>query len=176
MNRALLPRDCGDRSGDSRGQSGHRGLVPRAVRLVGGTPVAPAERQKPPRLNPGGSWRLLPLYPTSYALGALSILCFGGRYDQAHFLAISSGQESPHGMRLPARRFHQLLGGDTVRPPEQVQDHGGFAALASLGGFSWLWALSSLRWPSWATCPSSAQRGRAVAGRAPFWWLWVSCP
>jgi len=61
-----------------------------------------------------------------FAQGALHML-------EPQLLTDRSGKKTPDRMGQPARGFHQILGCDSARPLQQVQDPGGLAAVASLG-------------------------------------------
>src|SRR5260221_7901482 len=55
---------------------------------------------------------------------------FDRRDVQAHLLAKAPGQEAAHAVRLPAGSFHQGLEGRPAGTLQQVENLGGFAALA----------------------------------------------
>src|SRR3984885_6195521 len=134
MNRALPARDHSNRSQTSFRQSGSRGLVLSAVRLVYRIALAQPDKEKPPRRNPGGQCKRLRFFSALDPVAALPVLALGGCHGQSHFLADGARQEPAYGMRLPAGDFHQFFGCDAARSFEQAQYLVGFAALAGLGG------------------------------------------
>jgi hypothetical protein len=71
-------------------------------------------------------------------------------------------------MRLPVRRFHQLLRGDAAGPLQQFQDLGGLATVAGfgLGGTALLCALGRFL-ARLAFLPALALAGATRARRAP---------
>jgi len=73
-------------------------------------------------------------------VAALAVLALGRRHRQAHFLPDGAGQKAAHGMRLPARGFHQFLGRYAPGALQQGEDGFSLATLAHpllLGGFLW---------------------------------------
>ena len=100
-----------------------------AVGLVGRTPLA--EREKPPRRNPGGQCKRLRLYSALYRIAALAVLALGGRDGQAHLLADGAGKEPAQGMRLPVGRLEQLLCSRAARPLQYAERRPQVSTLAS---------------------------------------------
>jgi len=91
------------------------------------------DQERPPRQAPGGQESSIGWTSALQRIPALPILAFGGRYLQAHFLAEHAGNKSPHRVGLPAGGFHEIRAGGPARAPQQVQDLGGFAVLATVG-------------------------------------------
>src|ERR1700733_5034848 len=130
MNRALPARDHSNRSQTSFRQSGSRGLVLSAVRLVYRIALAQPDKEKPPRRNPGGQCKRLRFSSALDRVAALPVLALGGCHGQSHFLADGARQEPAYGMWLPAGGFHQLLRCYAARPFQQFQNLVGLATLA----------------------------------------------
>ncbi len=91
------------------------------------------DKEKPPRQAPGGEESSIGWTSALQRIAALPILDFGGRYLQAHFLAEHAGDKSPHRVGLPAGGFREIRAGRPTGAPQQVQDLGGFAGLATVG-------------------------------------------
>ena len=68
-------------------------------------------------------------------MAALPVLALGGRDGQPHLLADGPGQEPAQGMRQPASRFEQFLGGYSAGPLQQIEDRRCLAAVPGTGGF-----------------------------------------
>jgi hypothetical protein len=129
MNRALSPRDRGCGRGNPSRKSGSYRLVPGTSGLVRRI-AHPPERETPPGESPAARGVRNEWKSGFDGVSAISLLCLGGRHSQSHLLADRTGQESPDGMRLPARRLHQFLGSCAARPLQQLQDLGRLAAIA----------------------------------------------
>jgi hypothetical protein len=67
-------------------------------------------------------------------VSALPVLALGGGNDETHFLADGAGQETAHGMGLPARSFQKFLHADPLRPFQQIEDLGRLASIADRTG------------------------------------------
>src|ERR1039457_5373922 len=67
-------------------------------------------------------------------VAALIVLRLGGSDREPHLLAQDAGQEPADRVRLPAGGFHEFLPRGASRAFQQVEDLGGFGALAGAGG------------------------------------------
>jgi len=137
MNRSLPPRARGNRDLVARWQSRCGRLAPGALGLVHRA-SHPPKRKKPPGRSPAAN-------PCRAASGfdrvaELSVFGLRGNDVQAHLLPDGPGQEPANGMRLPARGFHQVLGGGAARPLQQFKESGCLTAIA--GGAALLFALA----------------------------------
>ena len=63
-------------------------------------------------------------------VGALAVLALGRNDGQAHLPGDCPRQEPADGMRLPSAGFLQFLRGGAALPLQQIDDPGGFAAVA----------------------------------------------
>src|SRR5207248_1984522 len=89
----------------------------------------PSERRKPPEMNPAARRNTFWRGSGFQRVVALAVLALGGCDRQSHLLADGARQKPAYRMRLPAYRFHQLLGRDSARPLQQFEDLGGLAAI-----------------------------------------------
>ena len=144
MNRALPPGDRGHTSTDPGWAPGPGRAVPGSGGLVGGntahqegvaTKEARRGRSRAGLRGPG----LL-----GHAIDALPVLALRGYDDEPHLFAERAADEAANTVRLPACGFDDLLQGGALWPLHQLEDLGGFAALArssmplalrGLGGF-----------------------------------------
>ena len=173
MNRALPPRDRGDRNRNRYGQSRSARIVYGAFGLVSGTAVHP-KRGTPPNVNPAASRSGARSGLGFDRVAAFSVLALRGLDFDAHFLSERARKKSAHRMRLPAGRFHQLLSRRAAGTPQQIDNLGCLAAVTGgigplralprfgrfLGGGGLLPRLSLLRRNVGATCANTgASRG-----------------
>src|ERR1035441_9129465 len=109
-----------------------RRLVPRVGGLAGRTkaPARGTDKEKPPRRNPGGQKESNRWASAFDRVAALLALSLGGRDRQPHLLAQGARQEPTDRVRLPAGGFHEFLQGGAAGAFQQVENLGGFAALA----------------------------------------------
>lgn len=94
-----------------------------------------SKRETPPSGYPAARCEGMVVGSGFDGVAALPILSLGGRDGLAHFLADRSGQEAAYRMRLPSRRFHQLLGSYAARSLKQIQKLVGLGAVAGADGF-----------------------------------------
>ena len=133
-DRTLQPGNCGNRSATARGESRHRRVVPGALGLVGRI-ADPPSRGTPPGSNPAPRFERRGCGSRFDGITSLPVFALGGNNGQAHLLTDGAGQEAADGMRLPSAGLLKLLRCCAARPLQQVQDFGGFAAVAGAGGF-----------------------------------------
>src|ERR1019366_10210184 len=93
-----------------------------------------ADKEKPPRRNPGGEKEPIRWASALERVAALPVRGLGGRDGQAHLLAQDAGDKSSDRVSLPAGGFHQIRPGSATRALQQVEEFGGFAALARTAG------------------------------------------
>src|ERR1035441_2172921 len=109
-----------------------RRLVPRVGGLAGRTkaPARGTDKEKPPRRNPGGQKESNRWASAFDRVAALPALALGGRDRQPHLLAQGARQEPADRVRLPAGGFPEFRPCSAAGASQQVEDLGGFAALA----------------------------------------------
>src|SRR5689334_16968522 len=91
--------------------------------------VDPAEEATPPGRFPAARGSRQGGTSAFNGIGALSLLSLF-RYDaQAHLFANRAGEEAPDGVGLPASGLHQFRERSPLRPLQQIQHFGGFAAI-----------------------------------------------
>jgi len=91
------------------------------------SPARLADKEKPPRRDPGGKCESSGWRSALDGVAPLPILTLGGGDGQPHFLADRTRQEAAHRMRLPIRGFHDLLQGGSAGPFQQFQNLFGLA-------------------------------------------------
>jgi len=139
MNRALPPRDRGDRNRNRYGQSRSARIVYGAFGLVSGTAAHP-KRGTPPNVNPAASRSGTRSGSGFDRVAAFSVLALRGLDVDTHFLPERARKKSAHRMRLPASRFHQFLSRRAAGAPQQIDNLGCLAAVS--GGIGFLRALT----------------------------------
>src|SRR5262249_37911979 len=140
MNRALPPRDRGDRDRAARRPSRRHGTVPGAVGLVGGT-ANPPRREKPPDRNPAALKGRSCGNSGFERAGAFAVLALGRDDREAQLLPNGPRQESTDAVRQPAGGFLQFLRLGAAWPFQQLQDRSRLAAVAGASGLGHAGAL-----------------------------------
>src|ERR1039458_5622317 len=105
------------------------GPVPRSwlLRAAPESTAPLADKEMPPRWNPGGQLKRGSRDSALDRVAALLIRSLARHDRQPHFLAQGAGHESTDGVGLPAGSFHDLLDGRAAGPPQKVQNFGGLA-------------------------------------------------
>src|ERR1035437_10524799 len=129
MNRALPPRDRGDRSADLLGPSGFGGTVSRACGLVCGITDSP-KRKTPPGRTRRREGTAMVSGLSRNPVATLLFVAAEGLDLQSELLDQSPTDEPANGVALPIRRFHNLRERRALRTAQQVDHFGFFAALA----------------------------------------------
>src|ERR1039458_7230052 len=93
-----------------------------------------ADEKKRARLSLSMGGLLEPWVKRRDRVPALPVLGLGGGDRQPHLLAQGAGQEPSDRVRLPSGGFPEFLARGAARAFQQVEDLGGFAALAGAGG------------------------------------------
>ena len=130
MSETVPSRIRRHRKGNSCRQAGSARVVLGFEGLVDGI-ANHSKRRTPPGYSPAArrirSWRKSGFD----RVGPLPVLSLGGRHRHPHLLPDGAGEESAHGMGLPACRFQQFLHAGSLMAFQQIQHFCCLAAVAS---------------------------------------------
>jgi hypothetical protein len=89
-----------------------------------------ADKEKPPRQDPGGTKDLFRWPSPLERVTALPVLDLGGCDGQSHLPAQDARDKSSDRVSLPAGGFHEILSGGASGAPQQVKELGALGAVS----------------------------------------------